>query len=105
MRVRALDVLAARIDGLPVQLDACTLAARTDAGGNFAWEASGWIRGGRPAILERAGGAEVLPVALETDEGALAGSALVSLAGTEGPRAAGGRLRLIGVGNLEPWPG
>jgi hypothetical protein len=104
MRIRALDVLAARIDGLTVQLDACTLAARTDAAGNVAWEASGWIRGGGPAILGHAGAAEVLPVALETDEGALSGSALVSLVAAGGSHPTGSRLRLVGVGGLEPWP-
>jgi hypothetical protein len=102
MRVRALDVLAARIDGLPVQLDSCTLAAQTDSGGTVAWEASGWIHGTGPAILQRAGAAEVLPVALETDEGPLAGSAVVSFAS---PGTTGGRLRLVGVGGLTPWPG
>lgn len=104
MRVRALDVLAARIDGMPVQLDACTLAARTEDGA-FAWEATGWIRGGGPAILGRVGGAEVLPVALETDEGALAGAAFVSFAAPSGSHGPGGRLRLVGVGRLMPWPG
>ncbi len=105
MRIRAIDVRAARIDGLALPLRACTLAAVTEADGQRAWEASGWVGGSGPAPQLHEGVSDVVPVALETDEGTLAGSAVVSIAAAGGPQAAGDRLRLVGVGGLEPWPG
>jgi hypothetical protein len=103
MRIRALDVQATRVDGRPVGMRACTLAARTDAAGNPAWEASGWIRGVSPAAGRLAEGG-VHAVALDTAEGTLAGKALVSLERVGGPHAAGTLLFLVGIGRLEPWP-
>lgn len=103
MRVRALDVLAAHVGGHPLQFSACTLAARTESGGERAWEASGWVGGHVPELSLRDGVSSVVPVALETDEGTCAGLAVVSVAAHD-PRA-GSRLRLVGVGGLEPWPG
>ncbi len=105
MRVRALDIRSASIGGLPVPVRACTLAVRTGDDGRRAWDAVGWTPGPDPGLHARVDGAGPLPVALETDEGSLAGSALVSIAAAGGTPAAGGRLSLTGVGGLEPWPG
>lgn len=105
MRIRAMDVRAARIDGLALQLRACTLAARTDSDGRHAWEARGLVPRAGSARRLRAAAEGVVPVALETDEGTFVGTARVSLGagGAAGP--AGETLSLVGVGRLDPWPG
>ena len=103
MRIRAMDVRAARIDGLALQLRACTLATRTDSDGRHAWEARGLVPRAGSATRLRAV-EEVVPVALETDEGTFVGTARVSVGDRGGTGPAGETLSLVGVGRLDPWP-
>jgi len=105
MRVRALDVQAARIDGLPIAMQACTLAMRTEADGSLAWEASGWMRGPEPALAARSETGGTLSVELETDDGTVTGSAFVALSRALGSDTSDARVSLVGVGRLDPWLG
>lgn len=103
MRVRALDVSSAHVDGLVVPVRACTLAVRTDPDGRRGWDASGWLRSAPgPDLAGLAAGGPV-QVSLDTPEVTLDGAAHVSFV-----RLAGGggvTVALAGVGRLDPWPG
>lgn len=105
MRIRALDVLAARIDGISLAIGACTLAARTESDGRLGWEASGWLQRPDGYLPARMTGASPLPVVLETDRGTLTGSAYVSVGCAPTLPRQGAPVLFVGVGRLDPWPG
>ena len=105
MRVRALDVQTARIDGLSIAMQACTLAMRTEPDGVLAWEASGWMRGPEPALAARTDPGGPLSVELETDDGKVTGSAFVALSRAHGSETSDARVSIVGVGRLDPWLG
>ena len=104
MRIRALDVSSARVDGIRVALRTCTLAVRTETDGRRGWDASGWLRASPDDWLAWRADDGPLPVSLETQGGTLKGSARISFGRIDGAadRVA---VALIGVGRLEPWPG
>ncbi len=104
MRVRALDVHSASIDGTPLAMGACTLAARTETDGRQGWEASGWVARHDTHVAARARPSPV-SVVLETDGGTLTGSAYVSVGHSPGRPQGGPPVLFVGVGRLEPWPG
>jgi hypothetical protein len=105
MRVRALDVMSARIDGQPIPMGSCTLAARTEPDGRHGWEASGWLRYLDPTLAACAQVGNPVPVSLETSDGTLNGSAFISLGRAAGTHDSGAPVFLVGVGHLDPWPG
>lgn len=105
MRVRALDVLAAKIDGTSLALGSCTLAARTMSDGSLDWEASGWLERPEAPLSARDEARSPLPVVLETDSGTLTGSAYVSVGRAPAHPQRGASVLFVGVGRLDPWPG
>ena len=105
MRVRALDVSSASIDGEEIAMGACTLAARTDPDGRRGWEASGWLHRPVPRLTGRTDGPTPHAVVLDTDGGRFSGSALVSVGSAARPNGGGFPVYLTGVGRLDPWPG
>lgn len=73
MRVRAIDVHAVRIEGVPVALRACTLAVRTGPGRRRAWDASCWVAGAPPEVASGEVPGGPYAVWLDVDGGTLRG--------------------------------
>lgn len=103
MRVRALDVSSARVDGVLLPMRSCTLVVRTDSNGKRGWDASGWLRSEPDEELRSRADRGCVSVTLVTGDGPLVGTAHIAF----GRLAEGGGVAVAfaGVGRLDPWPG